>query len=183
MKEKSGKGLTILLIVLVIITGAVLVGKLLGIKLYAVLTPSMSPALETGYVVIVSPTEFEELEEGHIITYYRNKDLETATHRIVAINHERRSFITKGDNNEVSDGKPIFYDNVVGKVVFSIPLLGYILMFFSTLQGKLLAGAILMVFLVLLFYEDKPNKQKEDTPGQDTEQDIQEPPSSGENKE
>ena len=41
----KGAGVTVLLIVLVVITVTLLIGKIIGIRLYAVTSPSMKPAL------------------------------------------------------------------------------------------------------------------------------------------
>ncbi len=149
--KKKGAGLTALLVVLVVITVTVLIGKIIGINVYVITSASMKPELNVGDVVMTMPYKFEDLKEGDIITFYNNSKLQTATHRITAINRDSKAFITKGDNNDFADGSPVLYGNVVGKVVVSVPSLGYVLMYISTIQGKLAVGAVLLIFIILLF--------------------------------
>lgn len=159
-KENKGRGLTVLLIVLVIVTAAALGAKLAGVKVYAITSPSMKPALGVGEAVVVVPTKLDKLVEGDIVTYYINAKLQTATHRIVSLDTVRQTLVTKGDNNASSDGSPILYGNVVGKVAFSVPKLGYGLMYLATLPGKLIAGGLLLVLIIILFSRGGDGKRK-----------------------
>ena len=89
----------------------------------------MEDTLPVGSVIIVSERETEELAEGDIITFISNDPLfygEIVTHRIVEIADFQGSvmFITKGDANEDRDQAAAIPANVIGKVVFNIPLLG-----------------------------------------------------------
>ena len=61
----------------------------------------------------------------------------------------RGGFITKGDANEVNDGGLVTYDSVVGKVMFDIPLLGYVSSFMSSLYGKCVVIGVLIVMMAL----------------------------------
>jgi signal peptidase len=60
------------------------------------------------------------------------------------------TLITKGDANEKEDIAPVRYENVIGKVVRSVPGLGRLVAPLSTMTGKIglflivLAGLILM---------------------------------------
>ena len=94
----------------------------------------MKPSFSAGSVVIVSPAETEQLGVGDIITYTAADTM--ITHRIVGI--ETDGFITRGDANNTDDPQAIAPDRVVGKVIFSVPLLGYLLDFSQTRQGLLL---------------------------------------------
>ena len=160
VREKKGRGLTILLIVLVIVTGTALGAKIAGVKVFAITSPSMKPALGVGEAVVVVPTKLDKLAEGDIITYYINAKLQTATHRIVSLDTVHQTLVTKGDNNASSDGSPILYGNVVGKVVFSVPKLGYGLMYLATLPGKIIMGGLLLVFIIVLFSWGGDSKKK-----------------------
>ncbi|MEM7819246.1 MAG: signal peptidase I [Candidatus Aenigmatarchaeota archaeon] len=57
---------------------------------------------------------------GDIILY--NKNSITIVHRVIKITKD--GYLTKGDNNFVAD-TPIKRDQVVGKVIFGVPILGY----------------------------------------------------------
>ena len=95
-------------------------------KVMTVLSGSMEPTIKTGAVVIVKPEK--EYKIGDIITfrsYGRNKP--PITHRIydVKINAGIPVYITKGDANNAPDGREVRKREIVGKMLFSIPYIGY----------------------------------------------------------
>ncbi len=95
----------------------------------AVLSGSMSPTFNRGDAVVVEKLDDEEkddLEVGDIIQYISGTKY--VIHRIVEITNDssgNKQFITKGDYNNTNDSDAVSLDNVVGKVMFSIPFIGY----------------------------------------------------------
>ena len=73
------------------------------------------------------------------------------THRVMEINAEAETIITKGDANDVEDGKPVSFSQVVGKEVFHIPYLGYISIYIKTPLGIMVVCGILIVLILLNF--------------------------------
>lgn len=77
-------------------------------------------------------------------------------------------FQTKGDANAEVDGSPVYYKNVVGVPVFSIPLLGYLSSWLQTRQGMIMGISIALVIIILTFLPDllklvdEPEKKKEE---------------------
>lgn len=81
-------------------------------------------------------------------------------------------FQTKGDANEDVDGSPVHYKNIVGKPVFSIPLLGYLSNYLQTRKGMIMGVSVALVLIILTFLPDllnwvdddksKSNKKKKD---------------------
>lgn len=63
-------------------------------------------------------------------------------------------FYTKGDANDVEDGSPVYYKNVVGTPVFSIPYLGYLSNWLQTREGMIMGISIALVLLILTFLPD-----------------------------
>ena len=63
-------------------------------------------------------------------------------------------FTTKGDANDAIDGTPVYYKNVVGKPVFSLPYLGYLSSWLQTRQGMIMGISIALVLLLLTFLPD-----------------------------
>ncbi len=126
-----------------------------GVRLFNVMSGSMEDTLPVGSVIIVTEQETGELAEGDIITFISNDPLfygEIVTHRIVEIADFQGSvmFITKGDANEDRDQAAAIPANVIGKVVFNIPLLGYVLNFIRTKLGYFLICLLpCMVILVV----------------------------------
>lgn len=124
----------------------------------------MEPVYHVGSLVYVRPVEPDTLEEGEVITFSLTGDT-MATHRIVEVigSGEDIQFRTKGDANDIEDGSLVQASNVVGKVIFSIPFLGYAASFIQTAAGRaaLIAyGAFLLLMLILpdLIFEDKKEK-------------------------
>ena len=106
-----GWGLT----VAAIMVAFLLVGvRLLGVEAYAVLSGSMEPTYPTGSLIYVKPVSPEAIREGDPITFVLNEDLVVATHRVVTVDEENRSFITKGDANDAVDGAPVRFENLLG---------------------------------------------------------------------
>lgn len=125
-----------------------------GFKPYAVVSGSMEPGLPVGSLILSKVTEPETIKEGDIITFrISDGSANRATHRVVRV--EESSFITKGDNNKDIDTNPISFKDLIGKVVFSLPLLGFLYYFLSTLAGKIVVGGLFMVLILLSMLLDK----------------------------
>jgi signal peptidase len=59
-----------------------------------------------------------------------------------------QTFITKGDANEDNDSSPVPFDDVEGKVAFSVPLLGYVVSFLKSPFGWATMGLLAVLVLV-----------------------------------
>ena len=108
---------------------------------------SMEPTIKTGSLVVIRPSD--TYKEGDIITFGKDTKTEVpTTHRIVADKVENGVLIytTKGDANEDKDTKEVRRDEIVGKNIFSVPYLGYIMDF-----AKQPLGFILLVGLPALY--------------------------------
>jgi signal peptidase len=95
----------------------------------SVLTGSMTPAYPPGTLVIVRPVEPADIRIGDPITYQIQPGRpELVTHRVVAISSSNgdRSYTTQGDSNDLADASPVVPDQVMGRVWYSVPYLGYI---------------------------------------------------------
>ncbi len=150
-----------LLFVAVFLLAAALVGvRLFGLSVYNVLSPSMEPDYPTGSVIYVADCDTDSLEKRDVITF-RLTEKTTATHRIIRIEEKNgeRLFYTKGDNNQAEDKKPVEESEVIGKVVFCIPYLGYLSRLIRTPVSYFLI-IICAAALVLTAFLERLNKQK-----------------------
>ena len=95
-------------------------------KLMIVQSGSMTPAIKMGSVVVAKPAENYQI--GDVITFgpYTRTQAPT-THRIydIKVTDGNPVYITKGDANNAPDQREITKRDIVGKVLFSIPYLGY----------------------------------------------------------
>jgi signal peptidase len=113
-----------------------------------VLSGSMEPAIGTGSIVFVAETPPEQIQENDVITY-RDDGGNFVTHRVVEKIEVLTSvrFRTRGDANDAPDPEPVYQEDVVGTVLFSIPLLGYVVSFGNTTAGYV----VLVLVPVMLF--------------------------------
>ena len=77
-------------------------------------------------------------------------------------------FTTKGDANELPDGTPVYYKNVVGVPRLTIPYLGYFAQWLQTPRGRILGISVALVIVILTFlpdllkWVDEGDKKKDD---------------------
>lgn len=154
------------LVTLVVLLAVLLVGvRFLDFQIFSVLSGSMEPTYKTGSLLYVKDVDPLELEEGDVITFVLSDNM-IVTHRIVDVipgeaGSDEVYFQTKGDANNVVDGNLVYGPNVIGKPVFSIPGLGYLVNFIQHPPGIYVAiiccvGLIFVVFLIdMLLNEDK----------------------------
>ena len=154
--EESGRDLSALWVV----AGLLMVGALwlntgmLGVQPAVVSGTSMEPTFSPTDVVFTKEVEPEDLKVGDIIRYDNNGL--PIMHRIVAIPEELSPgvytgedgpivlpegssgpvFITQGDGNNVAD-TPVVAQQIEGKVVFSVPKLGWPAKVVKDLMNKL----------------------------------------------
>ena len=63
-------------------------------------------------------------------------------------------FQTKGDANENADGSLVYYKNVIGTPVFTVPYLGYLSSWLQTKKGTIIGITIAIVIVILSFLPD-----------------------------
>lgn len=96
-----------------------------GIRPFVVVSGSMEPAIRTGSISWVDTRASpDEMKTGEILAFTGN-NTKWVFHRIAEKKEE--GFVTKGDANEKCDAALVGKDKVKGKVLFSVPFLGYLL--------------------------------------------------------
>lgn len=166
---------TSLLVAVVLVLAILLAGvKLVGLQPLTVLSGSMEPAYHVGSVIYVKKADYRKLEAGDVITFMLDEDT-LATHRIVEVVPDEESpevirYRTKGDANEAEDGRLVYYKNVVGTPVFTIPGLGYLAAFIQSPPGTYIAVSVGILLLILVFLPEllggdggKSGKKKKDS--------------------
>jgi signal peptidase I len=110
-----------------LLAAAVWLPGLFHMKAYVVKSSSMEPAIKAGSVIYVSQyREGETISPGDIVSFQTGDA--KVTHRVVAVDTEQGSVITKGDANKTRDSQPVTFDAIEGKVRFHIPVIGYLLL-------------------------------------------------------
>lgn len=124
-------------------------------KLYTVQSGSMEPSIKTGSLAVVIPSNTYNV--GDVITFTDSANAKTTTsHRIVSINET--SFQTKGDANENIDAAFVSKNNVIGKVLFSVPYIGYPIGYAKTLPGLII---LIVIPATIIIWEEMKKLKKE----------------------
>jgi signal peptidase len=143
--------LGILVCLLIIILGIQSYNKLivhdetagiLGYNYKTVLTGSMEPAIPVGSIVITKEQSSYEIED--IISFQEEGSV--ITHRIISIDRER--YITKGDANNVADTEEVQQKQILGKVILTIPLLGYLVIWLMSPFGMISLFIIIGIWYI-----------------------------------
>jgi len=120
-------------------------------KFMIVQSGSMEPAIKTGAVVMVNPIDSYRI--GDVITFKKSE--RAITHRIndIEVIEGEPYYITKGDANNSPDSERVSSEEIIGKVLFDIPYIGYLINFMQTPLG--FALIIIIPALVVIVEESK----------------------------
>ena len=136
--------LAIVVVVVPLVTGA---------KPYTILTGSMAPQYAPGTLVVVQSVDVSEINLGDVITYQLESGKpEVVTHRVVAVGAAADGtplFVTRGDANDGDDPEPVRPVQIVGKLWYSVPYIGWIN---NVVTGQARAWALPVVIAGLFVY-------------------------------
>ena len=140
-----------------------------GLKMLVVQSGSMEPTIKTGSIILIKKQD--TYSTGDIISFV-GAGSDSTTHRVTkaTIVNGKEIFNTKGDANQGEDREAVGTDNILGRTVFTIPYLGYLIAFTKTQQGfifLIVIPATIIIFSeilnikreVLLFREKRKSKQ------------------------
>ena len=149
----------ILIICLLIIAGLLFVPRILGYEVLAVVSGSMEPTISVGSLVYAKDIDFSDYKVGDIVTY-RLSDETLVTHRVVEVNSDGTELTMKGDANQTNDGIKVNDSNVVGKVMYHLPLLGYLSLYVTTPLGIVMVCIIIFILILLLYLPEVFTKEE-----------------------
>jgi len=140
-----------------------------GLKMLVVQSGSMEPTIKTGSVILIKKQD--TYSTGDIISFV-GAGSDSTTHRVTKTNivKGKEIFNTKGDVNQGEDQETIGIESILGKTVFTVPYLGYLIAFTKTQQGfifLIVIPATIIIFSeilnikreILLFREKRKSKQ------------------------
>ena len=108
----------------------------IGISVDSIMSGSMEPVLRTGGIVFTDTKERRpEIGETRV------------THRV--IRKEHKGYVTKGDANNREDPTVVTADQIIGKVIFSFPCLGYAAVF---VRQRTIFGILTVMILQEMFF-------------------------------
>ncbi len=151
------------LVVLIVLCAVFLMGsRLIGYQCYTIISPSMEPEYMVGDLIYVKEVDPDTIKVGDVITFLVNEDLVVGTHRVVRVDAENQRFYTKGDANDVEDGEPVHFNNVIGVPQFSIPKLGYVSDFIQNPPGMYITIGVGAILILAVFLPDLIGKKKKE---------------------
>lgn len=151
---------TVLVIVIVLFAIFLMGSRVMGFRVFNVISGSMSPVYNVGDLIYVKNVDPSTVKVGDPITFVLNEDLVVATHRVVRIDAENQHFYTKGDANETIDSTPVHFKNLIGVPQFKIPKLGYVSDFIQHPPGMYITIGVCAVLIFLVFLPDILGKRK-----------------------
>ncbi len=133
------------------------VASIAGYSPMTVKTDSMAPTFYAGDLIIIKKVDTSTLQEGDIVCFHTiiNNEFALNTHRIDAVVAEngQRSYVTKGDNNAISDVNRITDNDIVGKYVGKLRYFGKVFEFLTSSVGFLIVIVIpMLIFFIYQVY-------------------------------
>lgn len=150
-------GLVVALAILLVISIFPITGNY---KILVVKSGSMEPIIHTGSIVVIKPST--EYKIGDIVTFTGTNANERTpiTHRIndIRLQEGKAIYITKGDANNAPDQREIQYREIMGKLLFSVPFVGYALDAVRQPIGFIL---IIAIPALIIIYDEMAKIKKE----------------------
>ncbi|MEG0547973.1 MAG: signal peptidase I [Coprobacillus sp.] len=153
MKELCNLYKMVFSIVIIVLTAFFVCPLLFGYTAYAIETNSMEPTIPTGSIVYIEKTSSQDLKLNDIITFERANKI--ITHRVVGIDDMNNQLTTKGDAIKYNDEEKISVTHVKGEVKYSIPLIGYGLMFLKSIEGTIMSIILIILYIISIVFPRK----------------------------
>jgi signal peptidase len=121
--------LTIVLISMVFLLIFTAFNPVKSFQILRVMSGSMEPSIHVGSIVFVQKVNPTTLKQNDIITFASTNDSNVSiTHRLTGIEEKNGTTLyhTKGDANTSQDTSEISTSQIKGRVIFSLPYLGYL---------------------------------------------------------
>jgi signal peptidase len=129
--------------------------QIVGGRALTVMSGSMSPAIETGDIIVTRGISPLDARIGDVVTF-RDPESQSRllTHRVTDIRYREGTVAvtTKGDANTKRERWVISEEGRIGRVVLRLPKLGYLVARAGTPSGRILllmVPALLLAFLGL----------------------------------
>lgn len=161
----------IILVGAILTAAALLVPPLAGVQTFVMDDMSMQTNLAPGSVTYAVDKEAGELKNG-------DKVLEQASsgsyvYRVTNLNVQEDTCTLTAPNTSPQLTKEANISNGVAKVVFTIPVIGYVVMAMKTTEGLIIIG-LAVLFVILLFILSEVWKKDEDDEDEEEAESLEE---------
>lgn len=113
-----------LAVLLLVLALTALVPALLGLTPYTVASDSMEPTLSRGDLVFIRPAELGDIQAGNVIAFQYNGGV--LTHRVWSVDLQGGTLRTRADAAPSLDPFTVHGQQLLGRAVYKLPLLGYL---------------------------------------------------------
>lgn len=130
---------------------AAVVPQLAGYRSFTVRSGSMTPAIETGDVVVTEPISPLGARVGDIVTFVDPEGTgKLFSHRVQSVRDlgDEVAFVTRGDANTSTEHWRVPASGSIGRVVYRIPKVGYVLAWIDSAPARLALIAIPALLLL-----------------------------------
>ena len=125
--------------------------QLAGYRSFTVRSGSMTPAIETGDVVVTSPISPLGARVGDVVTFVDPEGTgKLFSHRVQSVRAVggEVAFVTRGDANTSTERWRVPADGSIGRVAYRIPKVGYALSYIDSAPARLALIAIPALLLL-----------------------------------
>jgi signal peptidase I len=119
-----------------------------GLKPLVFTSGSMGPVIPTGSLGLAVPMPVAEVMPGQVVSVV-NSDGTRVTHRVVETRQD--GLILKGDANSTADLQP-YQVETADRLLLSVPVLGYVVSWFSQPWAFFVGGLLCAYLLYLAFF-------------------------------
>lgn len=137
---------------LAILVAMTLLPAVFGLYPLVVVSGSMEPTIHVGDIAVVRKQDPFAFQIGDVVTYSTAGG--NVTYRIVGLDVTPQGpfFLLRGDANLTADPRAIPAQAIVGKVVYRVPRLGFLVSFANSTVGRILfiAAPLVVLAFVLL---------------------------------
>jgi len=123
-------------------------GLLGNYKSLVVQSGSMENTIMTGDIILIKA--IQQYNKNDVVTF-KEADERIVTHRIIKVQDDSDNtvFITKGDANRSIDNDTVKSDQVLGKVMFVVPKIGFLVAFAKSPFGLVILILIPATLLII----------------------------------
>jgi signal peptidase I len=147
---------------------AVTAPALIGLRPMTVLTGSMRPTIQPGDMVVDERISPSQLRVGDIVTFQEPHGTRTITHRVrkLTISEGQAHVTTRGDANDTVEKWQVPTKGSVGRVVYTVPKIGYPVTWSHTGPGRLamvsIPALILAIWAMMRIWRSTEDEERED---------------------
>lgn len=170
----------VFIIIAVVGSYAIFIGLGIGLGTYpesplrSVSSGSMRPAYNVGDLLVLQNIPSDRLQVDDVVVFEVSTRSYDIVHRIIEIQYRsldgKLYFRTKGDNNPSADyfrgsecwNGMIPEENVIGKVIFSVPIVGYVSLAVMSEYGVLIIAAVILLIILISIPFGKPTSPEDE---------------------